>query len=152
MTAPVYRRVVVGTDGSETSLRAVERAAEIAAESRAELVIVCAYEPETREVQREASVELRDEAYQVVGSGPAQDTLQTAGARASRAGVLEVTRRAERGSPEKALLSAVTELDADLLVVGNRGLSGLAGRVLGSVPAGVSRKARCDVLIAHTVS
>jgi len=146
-----YSTVVVGTDGSETSLRAVERAADIAGVSVARLVIVCAYEPQPREVQREASVALGDEAFQVVGSAPAQDTLQTASARAARAGALDVQRRAVRDSPEKALLGAVAELDADLLVVGNRGLNSIAGRILGSVPAAVSRKATCDVLIAHTV-
>jgi nucleotide-binding universal stress UspA family protein len=43
------------------------------------------------------------------------------------------------------------EHQADLMVVGNRGLNTLAGRLLGSVPAAVTHRARCDVLIVHTV-
>lgn len=93
-----------------------------------------------------------DEAFQVVGSAPAQDTLLTASARAARAGAVNVVHRPVRENPEKALLSAVTELDADLLVMGNRGPNSLAGRILGSVPAAVSRKASCAVLMVHTVS
>jgi len=51
----------------------------------------------------------------------------------------------------KALIHALGEHQADLLVVGNRGLNTIAGRLLGSVPADVSRRAACDVLIVHTV-
>ena len=42
------------------------------------------------------------------------------------------------------------DVKADLLVVGNVGLSTIAGRLLGSVPANVSRRAKVDVLIVHT--
>ncbi|PWD40958.1 universal stress protein, partial [Gordonia paraffinivorans] len=44
----------------------------------------------------------------------------------------------------------VNDVKADLLVVGNRGLNSIAGRLLGSVPADVARKSSCDVLIVHT--
>lgn len=64
------RTVVVGTDGSDSSLRAVDRAAAIAGDAGARLILACAYYPATdREVQR-ASEALRDEACQVVGSAP----------------------------------------------------------------------------------
>lgn len=105
-----YRLIVVGTDGSESSLRAVDRAAEIAGDSGARLVIACAYEPLPREVVREASIALREEAFHVVGSAPAQDTLQTAQARADRSGSANVATRAVRESPEKALLDAVVSV------------------------------------------
>ena len=42
------------------------------------------------------------------------------------------------------------EVNADLLVVGNVGLDTVAGRLLGSVPADVSHRAKTDVLIVHT--
>ena len=51
----------------------------------------------------------------------------------------------------KSLLNMLDKYQAGLLVVGNRGLNTLAGRLLGSVPADVSRRAPCDVLIVHTV-
>jgi nucleotide-binding universal stress UspA family protein len=129
----------------------VDRAAEVARDAAAKLVIVCAYKPATREQVAEAEEVLGGEAYQVVGSSPAEDTLRTATERAAGQGTRAVERLAVEGEPVKSLLGAVDEYRADLLVVGNRGLNTLAGRLLGSVPADVSRRAPCDVLIVHTV-
>jgi nucleotide-binding universal stress UspA family protein len=146
-----YQTVLVGTDGSDSSYRAVDRAAEIARDTAARLVIVCAYEPATpREVAMAEDV-LRDEAYTVAGSAPAEETLRTAAERAAARGAGKVDRAAVAGEPVKSLISALEEHQADLLVVGNRGLNTLAGRLLGSVPAAVSRRSPCDVLIVHTV-
>jgi len=52
----------------------------------------------------------------------------------------------------QALMSIVNDNDADLLIVGNRGINSLTGRLLGSVPADVARQSDCDVMIVHTVS
>lgn len=146
-----YQTVLVGTDGSDSSYRAVDRAAEIARDSTARLVIVCAYEPATpREVAAAGDV-LGDEAFSVVGSAPAEETLRTAAERAAARGAGKIERVAVAGEPVKALVGALQEHQADLLVVGNRGLNTLAGRLLGSVPAAVSRRSPCDVLIVHTV-
>ncbi|HEY2441617.1 MAG TPA: universal stress protein [Streptosporangiaceae bacterium] len=146
-----YQTILVGTDGSDSSYRAVERAAEVAAGSAAKLVIVCAYMPATRQEIASAEDVLGDEAYQVVGSAPAEDTLRTAAERAAKHGAVSVERAAVAGEPVKALIGAIGDHRADLLVVGNRGLNTLAGRILGSVPADVTRRAACDVLIVHTV-
>jgi nucleotide-binding universal stress UspA family protein len=145
-----YQTVVVGTDGSDSSYRAVDRAAVVSAVSDARLVIVCAYHPASdREVER-AQDALGDEAYQVVGSAPAEDTLRTARDRAVRAGATDVETLAVLGEPVAVLRKVVADRSADLLVVGNRGLNTLAGRILGSVPAEAARKAGIDVLIVHT--
>ena len=146
-----YQTVLVGTDGSDSSYRAVDRAAEIARDATARLVIVCAYEPATpREVAAAEDV-LGDEAFSVAGSAPAEETLRTAAERAAARGAGKIERVAVEGEPVKSLVSALEEHQADLLVVGNRGLNTLAGRLLGSVPAAVSRRSPCDVLIVHTV-
>ena len=146
-----YQTVLVGTDGSDSSYRAVDRAAEIARDTTARLVIVCAYEPATpREVAAAGDVP-GDEAFSVVGSAPAEETLRTAAERAAARGAGKIERVAVAGEPVKSLVSALEEHQADLLVVGNRGLNTLAGRLLGSVPATVSRRSPCDVLIVHTV-
>jgi nucleotide-binding universal stress UspA family protein len=129
----------------------VDRAAEIARDTAATLVIVCAYEPATpREVAAAGDV-LGGEAFSVVGSAPAEETLRTAAERAAARGAGKIERVALVGEPVKSLVSALEEHQADLLVVGNRGLNTLAGRLLGSVPAAVSRRSPCDVLIVHTV-
>ncbi|HEY0806306.1 MAG TPA: universal stress protein [Pseudonocardiaceae bacterium] len=146
-----YQTVLVGTDGSASSYRAVDRAAELARDAAAQLVIVCAYHPASAREVAAAGDALGDEAYQVVGSSPAEDSLRTAAERATKAGASDVVTSAVSGEPVKTLISAIEQHKADLLVVGNRGLNTLAGRLLGSVPSDVSRHARCDVLIVHTV-
>ena len=62
----------------------------------------------------------------------------------------DVEERSIVGAPVDALVGLAEEVGADLLVVGNVGLSTIAGRLLGSVPANVSRRAKVDVLIVHT--
>ncbi|MFC4694671.1 MULTISPECIES: universal stress protein [Geodermatophilus] len=147
-----YRTVVVGTDGSESSLRAVARAGALAGACGATLVVACAHLPteeDDRELSRARDV-LGDEAYQVVGSTPAEETVRHAGEVASEAGAGDVRTVAVLGSPVEALLDVVRREDADLLVVGNRGLNGIRGRLLGSVPADATRRSACDVLVVHT--
>lgn len=143
-----YDVVVVGTDGSDTSLHAVDRAAALAADADATLVIACAYEPAAASgADRDA---LGAEAFQIVGSAPAEDTLRTAADRAHAKGAIKTTTRALEGKPVAVLKKVVDEFDAGLLVVGNVGLNTLAGRILGSVPLDAARHAGVDVLIVHT--
>ncbi len=146
-----YQTIVVGTDGSDSSYRAVDRAAAVAADSGATLVIACAYQPASRRDVEQAQDELgSDVAYQVVGSAPAEDTVRTASERAAKAGATKVDTVIVDGEPVPTLTRLVRERQADLLVVGNRGLNTLAGRILGSVPSEVARKSGVDVLIVHT--
>ncbi|MFD7847982.1 universal stress protein [Nocardia sp. NPDC059764] len=149
MTA--YRTIVVGTDGSDSSYVAVERAAALAGDEGATLYIACAYFPtDDRDVAAAADV-LKDEAYQVRGSAPTSEILRVARDKAIALGAVNVVEKPVVGEPVESLLDLVKEVEADLLVVGNRGLNTLAGRLLGSVPSDVARKSRCDVLIVHTV-
>jgi nucleotide-binding universal stress UspA family protein len=150
MWMAAYQTVVVGTDGSESSFAAVDRAAGVAADSGATLVIVCAYYPASKHDVEKAQDVLRDEAYQVVGSAPAEDTLQDARDRAVKRGAAKVETLPVLGDPVESLRKVVSDHSADLLVVGNRGLNTLAGRILGSVPSEVARKSGVDVLIVHT--
>ncbi len=149
MTA--YRTVVVGTDGSDSSYRAVDRAARIAADADATLVIACAYHPARAEDVHRAQDELGpDVAYQVVGSSPAEESVRTAAERARKQGATKIDTVVVDGEPVPTLTRVVKERAADLLVVGNRGLNSLAGRILGSVPSEAARKSGVDVLIVHT--
>ncbi|MEE6138608.1 universal stress protein [Mycobacterium sp. 050128] len=144
-----YRTVVVGTDGSDSSLRAVERAAAIAG-ADAKLIVASAYLPQHQD-GRAADV-LKEESYKVSGTAPIYAILQDAKERAHKAGAKNVEERPIVGAPVDALVSLAEDVKADLLVVGNVGLSTIAGRLLGSVPANVSRRAKVDVLIVHTTS
>jgi len=143
-----YQTVVVGTDGSDSSLRAVERAAQIAARSGAKLVVATAYLPQGED-QRAADV-LKDEGYKMSGNAPIYAILREAKDRAHAAGAQDVEQKAVVGAPVDALVDLAAEVKADLLVVGNVGLSTIAGRLLGSVPANVARRSKSDVLIVHT--
>ena len=146
-----YQTVVVGTDGSDSSYLAVDRAAGIAADSGATLVIACAYHPARADDVSRAQDEMgADVAYQVVGSTPAEETVRTAAERAKRAGAAKIETIVVDGEPVATLTKVVRDHSADLLVVGNRGLNTLAGRLLGSVPAEAARKSTVDVLIVHT--
>ena len=146
-----YQTVVVGTDGSDSSFLAVDRAAGIAADTGATLVIACAYHPASERDVRKAHDDLgEDVAYQVVGSNPADEAVRTAAERARRAGAAKVDTVVVDGEPVPALARVVHERGADLLVIGNRGINTLAGRILGSVPSEAARKSDVDVLIVRT--
>lgn len=150
MSSSPYSVVLVGTDGSESSFRAVDRAAHIARDADAVLVLACAYRPmSAREIQ-EAQRALGDAAYKVSGSAPAEDVLRDATDRAKALGAVKIDAVAVEGDAVDGLADLVVSKSADLLVVGNRGLNSLAGRLLGSVPANISHRAQCDVLIVHT--
>lgn len=146
-----YRTIVVGTDGSESSLAAVERAGALAGQGAATLVVACAYFPDhdDRGLEHAKDV-LGREAYQVVGSSPAEERARRGADRARAAGARDVVTEAATGEPVDVLLRVVTQHRADLLVVGNRGLNSIKGRLLGSVPSDATRRAGCDVLVVHT--
>jgi nucleotide-binding universal stress UspA family protein len=145
-----YRTILVGTDGSPSSLRAVDTAAGLAADTDAALVLVSAYHPMPERERLSAADQLGDLAYKVQGSTPAEDALRAARERAVAAGAKKIDQVAVEGDAVDILTSVVKERSVDLLVVGNRGLNSLAGRILGSVPANLSHRSPCDILIVHT--
>jgi nucleotide-binding universal stress UspA family protein len=145
-----YSKVLVGTDGSQSSFRAVERAAAIAGDAGATLLIASAYQPISDRDKARAVNQLGDDSYKVMGSNPADDALRDAEALAKKAGAAAVETVAEAGDPVDVLVAMIDGRQVDLCVVGNRGLNSLAGRLLGSVPANISHRASCDVLIVHT--
>jgi nucleotide-binding universal stress UspA family protein len=159
-----YRTIVVGTDGSESSLRAVDRAAAIAAQEKAKLVIASAHldtsekggwsrppSPDRLIDGRAADSLGQGESYRMHGSASVYAILQDARERAKAAGAHDIEEQAVVGAPVNALLHLAEEIKADLLVVGNLGVGTVAGRLLGSVPDTVARKAKVDILIVHTV-
>jgi nucleotide-binding universal stress UspA family protein len=158
----VYRTVVVGTDGSASSMRAVERAGEVAAKQNAKLIVASAHIPTVEKggwsrvpshdhvSDTRAADSLGAEGYVLHGNAPVYAILREAHERAAAAGARDVEERAIEGAAVPALVKLVGEAKADLLVVGDVGLDSVAGRLLGSVPADVARKARIDILIVHT--
>ena len=145
-----YHTVVVGTDGSASSLRAVDHAGAIAAQSDAKLIIATGYFPHKDDL-RAADI-LGAEGYKVRGNAPIYDILHDARNRATAAGVKNIEERPIQDAPVDALVSLAEEVMADLLVVGNVGLNArlaIIGRIF-SVPGAVASRAKMDVLIVHT--
>ena len=157
-----YRTVIVGTDGSASSLRAVDRAGAVAAQEDAKLIVATAYIPAVEKggwshapshdhvADPRAADTLRGEGYKLHGSAPTYEILREARDRAKAAGARDIEERPIVGAPVDALVKLAEEVNADLLVVGDVGLDTVAGRLLGSVPADVARKAKIDILIVHT--
>ena len=145
-----YRTVVVGTDGSESSLRAVDRAGAIASESNAKLILATGYFPR-REDSRAADI-LGDEGYKVRGNAPVYEILHDARERAKAAGAKNIEEQPIQDAPVDALVDLAEKVGADLLVVGHVGLdarSAIVGRMF-SVPGSVATRSKVDVLIVHT--
>jgi maltose/moltooligosaccharide transporter len=140
----VYDRVVVGSDGSPTSLYAVDRAAEVAQAAQARLVVVTAY--------REGSGQTPSEGVHrdLYGVDVAREALDASVTGLTRERARYIEQRLVVGDPAQALLDTVGANPANLIVVGNRGLGASQGQLLGSVPAGVVRNAVCDVLVVQT--
>ena len=142
-----YKTIVVGSDGSKSSLLAVERAAKLAAAFGSTLVIGTAY----YENEDEAAKALRQDSVTILGDQKALENLEGAAEHARSFGAPDVQTATRPGTPVEALMAIVNDNNADLLIVGNRGINSLTGRLLGSVPADVARQSNCDVMIVHTV-
>jgi nucleotide-binding universal stress UspA family protein len=134
-----FKRIVVGTDGSDSALRAVEHAAALAEKLGAELVVTHAHSkprraPESRE---------RVTASYDIGASILRDVAAWHGERALLRPMLL------QGPAAEALIAVARDEGADLLVVGNRGL-GTRQLLIGNVPSKVAHRAPCTVLIVHT--
>jgi nucleotide-binding universal stress UspA family protein len=146
----LFERIVVGTDGSETATEAVRQAIDLARLSGAKLDIVAAFEPVS-------STRLREEGGEVPGDvshavGPREDvnvTLEAAVGMAKQGGV-EAEPYPQQGDPADAILDVAEKIGADLIVVGNKGMTGAKRFLLGSVPNKVSHHAPCGVYIVRT--
>jgi nucleotide-binding universal stress UspA family protein len=146
----MFARIVVGTDGSETARHAVHEATELAKKTGASLDVVSAYEPVPTSRLREERMEAPEDIAHTVG--PREDVdaaLAEAAQEVEQAGVT-VRTFARQGEPADAILDVAEEEGADLIVVGNKGMTGAKRFLLGSVPNKVSHHAPCSVLIVRT--
>jgi nucleotide-binding universal stress UspA family protein len=146
----MFDRIVVGTDGSETAAEAVKTAVELAKLSKARLEIVSAYEPIPQSRLRDEGEGIPGDIAQTIN--PREDVqlvLDQAAGEAKKAKVDVVTHPRE-GDPADAILDVAEENNADLVMVGNKGMTGARRFLLGSVPNKISHHAPCDVWIVKT--
>jgi nucleotide-binding universal stress UspA family protein len=144
-----YKSVVVGTDGSPTAQRAVTQAAELAKADGARLVIVTAFVPKGT-ASADVDAVPADIRFTLTDRVQAEELANRGREVAKELGVAKVVVQAISGDPGSVLLEAAKDFDADLIVVGSRGLTSHAHFLLGSVASSVSHHAPCDVLVAHT--
>ncbi len=147
----MFASIVVGTDGSDTAKTAVRYAIDLARELGASLKIVSAYEPVAAQRLRQEKVEVPEDLQWMVN--PHEDVLsmlEEAQQEATNVGVQQVETYARQGDAADAILDVAEEQRSDLIVVGNRGMTGAKRFLLGSVPNKVSHHAPCSVLIVRT--
>src|SRR4051812_298075 len=147
----MFRSIVVGTDGSQTANEAVRQAVQLAKNLQGKLQIVSAYEPVSDQRLRSERTEVPSDMQWMVNQREDVDaTLRAAAEAASTAGVENVETFARQGDPADAILDVAEEQGSDLIVVGNKGMTGAKRFLLGSVPNKVSHHAPCSVLIIRT--
>jgi nucleotide-binding universal stress UspA family protein len=146
----MYNVIVVGTDGSPTADKAVQAAADIARSWGSALHIVTAAKPKgARSGMAAAS------GAPLVDSGIGQVLAEEAAQAVGEAAIgkygdgLVAEAHAAQGNPDDVILATATEVGADLIVVGSKGMRG-ARRYLGSVPNSVAHAADCAVLVVKT--
>jgi nucleotide-binding universal stress UspA family protein len=149
----LYDAIVVGTDGSQTSVRAVERAALFAQAMSTPVIVASAYSRPTEGEVGPASERATMPRQNMVSSGfraavdLAEDAAQFGRKAAPKA---KVDTCAVEGNPAEALIELAASHGDALLVVGNRGMTGSQRFLLGSIPNKISHHAAGDVLIIAT--
>jgi nucleotide-binding universal stress UspA family protein len=155
------RSIVVGTDGSKPAEAAVRRAADMASSEGALLHLVTAYHDP--QILQETTV-WTNEPKGVVDTGRAGGEVRTETVdlrevaesvlkRAARDAVgkgIEVQTHAREGHPAEVIIEVANEVQADLIVVGSRGLTGIKRYLLGSVSSKVSEHASRSVMIVRS--
>ena len=147
----MFASILVGTDGSDTATTAVRYAIDLARELGARLQVVSAYEPVSDQGLRAERAEVPEDVQWMIN--PHADViamLDRAKDEARSAGVDQVETFARQGDAADAILDIAEEQRSDLIVVGNKGMTGAKRFLLGSVPNKVSHHAPCSVLIVRT--
>jgi nucleotide-binding universal stress UspA family protein len=145
----MFSLIVIGTDGSDTASQALAQAIQLAAPLGATLHVVSAYAPvKPARLHAEAKETPEDWQWAINPQEDVDATLSAAAEAAEAAGVASQT-HARPGDPADAIIAVAEEENADLIIVGNKGMTG-AKRFLGSVPNDISHHAPCSVLIIRT--
>jgi nucleotide-binding universal stress UspA family protein len=145
----MFSGIVVGTDGSETAAKAVGLATEMARVHGSRLHVVTAYEPVLPVLSQEEREALGELAWMASPGEQAERLVAATAERAAAAGI-EVETHVHAGDAAHALIEVAEARAADLIVVGNKGLSSPARFLLGSVPSKVVHHAPCHVLVVRT--
>ena len=141
------RSIVVGTDGSEPADEAVRQATDMASREGARLHLVTAY-PDPQ-ILRERTTGTGGGAYTIVDLREVAESLVQRAARDALSKGVEVETHVREGQPAEVIIDVANQEQADLIVVGSRGLTGIKRYLLGSVSSKVSEHAHCNVMIVR---
>jgi nucleotide-binding universal stress UspA family protein len=146
----MFKSIVLGTDGSDTATQAVRQAVGLASAIGAKVQLVSAYEPVSEQRLKEERKNAPEDLQWAIGPREEVDATLEAAAALAREASVPVELYARQGDPADAILDVAEEQGADLIVVGNKGMTGAKRFLLGSVPNKVSHHAPCSVLIIRT--
>lgn len=146
----MFTSIVVGTDGSDTATQAVRQAVDLAGAVGAKLQLVSAYAPVSEQRLREERRQAPEDLQWAINPREDVDTTLEAAAAVARDAGVDVDVYPRQGDPADAILDVAEERGADLIIVGNKGMTGAKRFLLGSVPNKVSHHAPCSVLIIRT--
>ena len=141
------RSIVVGTDGSEPADEAVRQATDMASREGAQLHLVTAY-PDPQ-ILRERTTGTGGGAYTIIDLRDVAESLVQRAARDALRKSVEVETHVREGQPAEVIIDVANQEQADLIVVGSRGLTGIKRYLLGSVSSKVSEHAPCSVMIVR---
>jgi nucleotide-binding universal stress UspA family protein len=141
----MYSRIVVGTDGTDRSLIAVDHAARLAAVCSAELHVVAAAAPPDGRRRLSAVGDILAEL-----TDASARTAARIGRDATRRHGVRVVEHPRIGEPVSVLIAVAEHVDADLIVVGNKRVAGQVRRFTGSVPSRLAHHCNRALLIVHT--
>ena len=146
----MFESIVVGTDGSDTATKAVRRAVELARAVGAKVELVSAYEPVPAQQLAAERRDAPEDLQWTINPREVVDATLDAAAEVAQEEGVKAQVYARQGDPADAILDVAEEQNADLIVVGNKGMTGAKRFLLGSVPNKVSHHAPCSVLIIRT--
>lgn len=138
----MYKKILVGYDGSEHSKKALAHAVELAKAHNASLYIITVAQLASRGGELPASALEELEKWGRLKAAEAKRIAAGEGVQATEAAV-------RLGHPVDEILIYAEEIGADLIVVGSRGLSTVKRILLGSVSSGVVTHARTSVLVVR---
>jgi len=140
----MYKRILVPTDASEYSRRALISALDLARKFQAEVVLLfVAYTPEAYwEYNPAYSIEVSKELIEQTGEKTLKATLE-----GIDVGDVPLKKKQIQGHPSSVILEEISNENIDLVVMGSHGYGPIARVVLGSVSQRVLRKSTCPVLI-----
>ena len=146
----MYKQILVCSDGSANALHAAEAAAAIAEKFDSKIAVLSVFFPTPLLASFGEAPEAAACMDTVMSIGEGQhDAIQSATGKVFQDHGIPVTQMREFGHPVDTIVSAAEVIEADLIVIGSRGMSGFKSLLLGSVSDGVLHHAHCPILVVR---